>query len=97
MSPHLDIELRSRHPEETLGTENSSSITPHTSNYFTEDNATALPLLKLLSAGFSFFVAGTNDGSIGALIPYILLSYSIGTSFIAILYPSLPTTILLTP
>jgi fucose permease len=42
--------------------------------------------LKLLSAGFSFFVAGTNDGSMGALRPYILASYHIRTSFIAVLY-----------
>ncbi|PMD43832.1 putative MFS transporter [Hyaloscypha variabilis F] len=42
--------------------------------------------LKLLSAGFSFFVAGTNDGSIGALIPYMIKSYNIGTSLIAVLY-----------
>jgi hypothetical protein len=41
---------------------------------------------KLLSAGFSFFVAGTNDGSIGALIPYMIESYNIETSLIALLY-----------
>jgi hypothetical protein len=41
---------------------------------------------KLLSAGFSFFVAGTNDGSIGALIPYMIESYKIDTSLIAVLY-----------
>jgi hypothetical protein len=41
--------------------------------------------LKLLSAGFSFFVAGTNDGSMGALLPYILQDYRIGTSLIAVL------------
>ena len=43
------------------------------------------PLFKLLSAGFSFFVAGTNDGSIGALIPYMIKNYHIGTSLIAVL------------
>ena len=40
---------------------------------------------KLLSAAFSFFVAGVNDGSMGALLPYMLREYDIGTSFIAIL------------
>ena len=40
---------------------------------------------KLFSAGFSFFVAGVNDGSMGALLPYMLKEYHIGTSFIAIL------------
>ncbi|KAN0104527.1 MFS general substrate transporter [Hyaloscypha variabilis] len=43
-------------------------------------------VLKLLSSGFSFFVAGTIDGSMGPLIPYMLLSYDIGTSFISIIY-----------
>ena len=31
--------------------------------------------MKLISSGYSFFVAGVNDGSIGALLPYLLLSY----------------------
>jgi hypothetical protein len=48
----------------------------------------SLPVLKLLSAGFSFFVAGANDGSIGALIPYMLVSYDIRTSLISVLYAS---------
>jgi hypothetical protein len=85
MSPQPDIELRSRHPDEALSAENGSSIPPPPSTESTPVEATPLPLLKLFSAGFSFFVAGTNDGSIGALIPYILSSYYIGTSFIAIL------------
>ncbi|KAE9363528.1 MFS transporter [Stipitochalara longipes BDJ] len=43
-------------------------------------------VLKILSSGFSFFVAGTIDGSRGPLVPYMLLSYDIGTSFISIIY-----------
>jgi hypothetical protein len=43
-------------------------------------------ILKLLSSGFSFFVAGTIDGSLGPLIPYMLRSYNVGTSFISIMY-----------
>lgn len=42
-------------------------------------------ILKLLSSGFSFFVAGTIDGSLGPLVPYMLRSYNIGTSFISIM------------
>jgi hypothetical protein len=42
-------------------------------------------ILKLLSSGFSFFVAGTIDGSLGPLIPYMLRSYNVGTSFISIM------------
>ncbi|KAI4717426.1 MFS general substrate transporter [Aureobasidium sp. EXF-10727] len=32
-------------------------------------------LLRLISAGFSFFVAGVNDGSLGALIPWYGASF----------------------
>lgn len=41
-------------------------------------------LLKLVSAGFSFFVAGVNDGSLGSVIPYIRSAYHIGTNLVAI-------------
>jgi hypothetical protein len=36
--------------------------------------------LRLISAGF--FVAGVNDGSLGALMPYILHTYHIGTNVV---------------
>ncbi|KJR85174.1 MFS transporter [Sporothrix schenckii 1099-18] len=42
--------------------------------------------LKILSAGFSFFVAGINDGSIGALFPYILQDYGITTAIASSVY-----------
>lgn len=63
---------------------------PLGSNEQTE-SAAEVPLsagtkLKLLSAAFAFFVAGVNDGSLGALIPYILRAYNIETSFMAIPY-----------
>ncbi|KAL4864942.1 hypothetical protein BDV12DRAFT_158379 [Aspergillus spectabilis] len=45
-----------------------------------------LLLLKLISAGFSFFVAGVNDGSLGALIPYIRQEYNIDTNMVSIVY-----------
>ncbi|KAL5361199.1 major facilitator superfamily domain-containing protein [Aspergillus floccosus] len=43
-------------------------------------------LLKLIGAGFAFFVAGINDGSLGSLIPYIRQSYHINTNMVAIVY-----------
>ncbi|THC94356.1 hypothetical protein EYZ11_006154 [Aspergillus tanneri] len=43
-------------------------------------------LLKLISAGFAFFVAGINDGSLGALIPYIREAYQIDTNLVAVVY-----------
>ncbi|KAL7930787.1 MFS general substrate transporter [Trichoderma chlorosporum] len=42
--------------------------------------------LKLISAGFSFFVAGVNDGSIGALIPYVIREYDISTAIVSSVY-----------
>jgi len=40
-------------------------------------------LFKLASAGLSFLCAGLNDGSLGALIPYILRSYHIDTDLVS--------------
>lgn len=40
-------------------------------------------ILKLLSSGFCFFVAGTNDGSIGALIPYVIHEYHINNAIVS--------------
>lgn len=39
--------------------------------------------LRLISAGFAFFVAGVNDGSLGPLLPYVLQSYRIETNVVA--------------
>ena len=47
---------------------------------------TPLVLLKVISAAFCFFNAGVNDGSLGALIPYLLRSYNISTAWMAIPY-----------
>ncbi|KAI8965707.1 MFS general substrate transporter [Daldinia sp. FL1419] len=44
------------------------------------------PFLKLIVAGYSFFCAGVNDGTLGPLIPYIISSFAIGTGEIAIIY-----------
>ncbi|KAF3064913.1 Bypass of stop codon protein 6 [Daldinia childiae] len=46
----------------------------------------ATPFLKLIVAGYSFFCAGVNDGTLGPLIPYIISSFGIGTGEIAIIY-----------
>lgn len=39
--------------------------------------------VKIISAGFSFFVAGVNDGSIGALVPYVIRDYGINTAIVS--------------
>lgn len=43
------------------------------------------PYLKLFGAGFSFFCAGVNDGTLGPLVPYILATFSLKTGDIAIM------------
>ncbi|ESU07555.1 hypothetical protein FGSG_02158 [Fusarium graminearum PH-1] len=43
-------------------------------------------LLKIFSAGFSFFVAGVNDGSIGALVPHIIRDYDVTTAIVSSVY-----------
>jgi hypothetical protein len=40
-------------------------------------------LFKIFSAGFSFFVAGVNDGSIGALVPHIIRDYDVTTAIVS--------------
>jgi hypothetical protein len=43
------------------------------------------PIYKLITAGFSFFCAGVNDGTLGPLIPYMLSAFHIGTGDVAIM------------
>ncbi|RAH67913.1 putative MFS transporter [Aspergillus aculeatinus CBS 121060] len=43
---------------------------------------------KILSAGFSFFVAGVNDGSLGSLVPYVIRSYHVSTNLVVVVYVS---------
>ncbi|KAI0168226.1 major facilitator superfamily domain-containing protein [Pestalotiopsis sp. NC0098] len=50
------------------------------------DAQTKAPIFKLVVAGFSFFCAGVNDGTLGPLIPYILKTFGIGTGDVAIIY-----------
>ncbi|KAH7082750.1 major facilitator superfamily domain-containing protein [Paraphoma chrysanthemicola] len=55
----------------------------------TSSESTALTrknLLKVIAASFSFFLAGSNDGSLGALTPYILRTYHVGTEYVALIY-----------
>ncbi|PWY73052.1 MFS transporter, partial [Aspergillus heteromorphus CBS 117.55] len=46
------------------------------------------PSLKLIASGFSFFVAGVNDGSLGSLLPYVLQTYGISTNLVVVVYAS---------
>lgn len=40
-------------------------------------------ILKVVSASFSFFVAGVNDGSVGAIIPYVIREYNVNTAIVS--------------
>jgi len=53
-----------------------------------ETGLTTNSILKLVAASFGYFFAGTNDGSLGALTPYIIRTYAIGTQHIALMYVS---------
>ena len=66
---------RAAEPEQSLDSHAAPART--TPKY---DRATTL---KLMSAGFSFFVAGVNDGSIGALMPYFMRQYGISTTVVS--------------
>jgi hypothetical protein len=46
---------------------------------------TRMNLLRVIAASISFFFAGNNDGSLGALTPYILRTYSVGTEYVALM------------
>lgn len=41
--------------------------------------------IKVVSAAFSFFVAGINDSSLGTLIPYLIRSYDINTAMVSVM------------
>ncbi|KAI6778679.1 Bypass of stop codon protein-like protein [Emericellopsis cladophorae] len=43
-------------------------------------------LLKVASASFSFFCAGVNDGSTGAIIPHVIRDYNVNTAIVSSIY-----------
>ncbi|KAF6815640.1 Bypass of stop codon protein 6-like protein 5 [Colletotrichum plurivorum] len=51
-----------------------------------EEKLDTATLLKLIAAGFGFFVSGVNDGSVGPLLPYMLRDYNISTAVVSIIY-----------
>ena len=49
-----------------------------------------VPIFKVFTAGFSFFCAGVDGGTLGPLIPYIIKSFTIGTGDVAIMQAHTP-------
>ena len=84
-SKQADIELQVPRQESTSEVHHAELINSNSFPEAAEPQVIPHQTWKLFSAGFSFFVAGVNDGSMGALLPYMLKEYHIGTSFIAIL------------
>jgi fucose permease len=75
--PLEDIELRSIDHDARDATNNEdTSLTREAHN----DTRDWKPIFQLISCGVSFFVAGVNDGSLGALLPYIIRSYGLTTA-----------------
>lgn len=73
-----DIELQSADASAGIPANSAASIEQPT-------NLTRDIILKLLSAGFSFFFAGLNDGAFGALTPYMIRTWHIGTGLVAVM------------
>ncbi|OLN85437.1 Bypass of stop codon protein 6-like protein 5 [Colletotrichum chlorophyti] len=67
------------HPHGNL----ESSAPPESDKEGKLDTAT---LVKLIAAGFSFFISGVNDGSVGPLLPYMIRDYNISTAVVSIVY-----------
>lgn len=69
----------------------TTSATPDTSPEQQEPEQPPIthPYLKLFCAGFSFFYAGTNDGTTGPLLPYMLQTYHVSTGLVTVMYLSL--------
>lgn len=70
------------HELQSLGTIQAQGSTPQAQPSRPSSQS---PTLKLLIGGVSFFCAGANDGTLGALIPYILSTFSIGTGGVSIM------------
>ncbi|KZL66635.1 glucose and galactose transporter [Colletotrichum tofieldiae] len=51
-----------------------------------DDKLDKATLLKLIAAGFAFFISGVNDGSVGPLLPYMIRDYNISTAVVSIVY-----------
>lgn len=84
--PNEEIQLQAIHSQPEHGRVEQQTEAPNTVAAITPLELTGPVKLKVFSAAFCFFNAGINDGSLGALIPYILRSYDHNTSWMAIPY-----------
>jgi hypothetical protein len=73
-----EIELETNQPDKNTHLERSQPANDDTS-------LTCKTLFRVIAASISFFFAGNNDGSLGALTPYILRTYGVGTEYVALM------------
>ncbi|KAL1610044.1 hypothetical protein SLS60_001709 [Paraconiothyrium brasiliense] len=76
---HIELQSNSQNPSPAVQTNVASA--PSDGLVLNKEN-----LIKILTVGFSFIFAGLNDGSLGALTPYILRTYHVGTEYVALIY-----------
>ncbi|KAJ4299263.1 hypothetical protein N0V90_004507 [Kalmusia sp. IMI 367209] len=69
-----DVELHPISNAPSPATHVNSEATGSENNILNKKN-----VIKILAVGFSYIFAGLNDGSLGALTPYILRTYHVGT------------------
>ncbi|KAL2404012.1 Cutinase transcription factor 1 beta [Exophiala dermatitidis] len=85
------MELQSRHSDTRSqsndhGHGHESDHEPHEGPETQSQKLDRRSILKLVCAGFSFFFAGTNDGTTGPLLPYMLHEYNISTGLVTVIY-----------
>lgn len=78
----MSIGLTTSHEQGTLEAGNE----PSPEVISAEASLNAATITRLISCAFAFFLAGVNDGSVGALIPYMLRSYNISTGSVTATY-----------
>ena len=85
---HVSMELQSRNTIEApaAGGDQDNSLTSPQQTLPPEEQPTAQAYLKLMCAGFSFYYAGTNDGTLGPLLPYMLQRYNVSTGLVTVMY-----------
>lgn len=78
------MEARTSLHDDAVELTDGAQTSPHPPDADWEPTTLKTNYIKVVSAAFSFFVAGVNDGSLGALIPYLIRSYDINTAMISI-------------
>ena len=71
--------------EQTIGPDGGGPQPPQGTTVFTRPDVSTVKL-QLAAMNFAILLAGINDGSTGALVPYLQPAYGIGLLFVALVY-----------